>query len=95
MKPKVPTTSGTPQDRLTRICDTMLAAFKQHPEKRTADRVIVFLKDETKGGIALAGYEDDTDAIMDMLVHLRAIFRARGQDLHFVPVDETPPKDRA
>jgi hypothetical protein len=95
VKTKNPTTSDTPQDRLTHICDSMITAFKQHPEKRAPDRVIVFLKDETKGGIALAGYDDDADAIMDMLVHLRAIFRARGQDLHFVPVGESPPKGRA
>jgi len=90
------TKSDEPQDRLTRICDTMLAAFNGHGEKRAADRAIVFLKDDAKGGIALAGYDDDdTDAIMDLLVHLRAMFRARGQDLHFVPVGTTPPKDRA
>jgi len=88
------TKSDTPQDRLTRICDTMLAAFNTHAEKREVDRAIVFLVDDAKGGIGIGGYADDADAIVDLVVHLRALFRARGQDLHFVPVGTTPPKDR-
>lgn len=95
MTKNTPTKSDTPQDRLTRICDDMIATFNQHPEKRAADRAIVFLVDEVKGGIGIAGYDDDKDALVDLIVHLRAIFRARGQDLHFVPVGTTPPKDRA
>jgi hypothetical protein len=89
------TRSLTPQDRLTRICDTMLATFNQHDEKHETDRAIVFLVDEHKGGIGVAGYDDDKDALVDLIVHLRALFRARGQDLHFVPVGTTPPKERA
>jgi hypothetical protein len=92
---KPPIKSATPQDRLTRVGDTMLVAFNGHDEKRDADRAIVFLRDETKGGIAIAGYADDKEAILDLVVHLRAMFRAHGQDLHFVPVGITPPKDRA
>ena len=88
------TKSTTPQDRLTRICDDMIATFNTNAEKRENDRAIVFLVDEIKGGIGLAGYEDDTEALLDLIIHLRAIFRARGQDIHFVPVGMTPPKDR-
>lgn len=89
------TKSDTPQDRLTRIGDTLLTAFNDHDEKLPADRAIVFLNDATKGGIAIAGYDDDKDAILDLVVHLRAMFRAYGHDLHFVPVGTTPPKDCA
>jgi len=89
------TRSDEPQDRLTRVGDAMLTTFNEHAEKRAVDRAIVFLKDEARGGIAIAGYDDDTDAVVDLVVHLRALFRARGQDLHFVPVGTTPPKDRA
>jgi hypothetical protein len=92
---KPPTKSDAPQDRLTRIGNTMLTAFNGHDEKCAADQAIVFLKDETKGGIALAGYADDKDALLDLVVHLRAMFRAHGLDLHFVPVGITPPEDRA
>ena len=89
------TKSGTPQDRLTRICNDMISTFNGHVEKQTADRAIVFLVDEVKGGIGLAGYTDEDDALVDLIVHLRAIFSARGQELHFVPIGTTPPKDRA
>lgn len=88
------TKSDSPQDRLTRIGGAMLASFNEHAEKRDVDRAIVFLKDEVKGGIALAGYPDDKDAILDLMVHLRAMFRTYGHDLHFVPVGTPPPKDR-
>lgn len=89
------TKSPTPQDRLTRICNSMIATFNQSGEKREADRAIVFLVDENKGGIGIAGYENEDDALVDLMVHLRAIFQARGQELHFVPVGTTPPKERA
>jgi hypothetical protein len=90
------TKSDAPQDRLTRICDTMLDAFNAHAEKRATDRAIVFLVDDTKkGGIGIGGYDDDTDALVDLIIHLQQLFRARGQDLHFVPVGTTPPEDRA
>jgi hypothetical protein len=87
--------SDTPQDRLTRVCDDMLSTFNGHPEKQAADRAIVFLLDEVKGGIGISGYADEDVAIMDLVIHLRAMFRARGIDLNFVPVGTAPPKDRA
>jgi hypothetical protein len=35
----------------------------------------VFLDDGRCGGIQLHGYDEDAEAIADLLVHLRAIFR--------------------
>ena len=89
------TKSATPQDRLTRICNDMIATFNEHGEKQRPDRAIIFLVDEKKGGIGIAGYDDESDALVDLMVHMRAIFQARGQELHFVPVGTTPPKERA
>jgi hypothetical protein len=90
------TRSFMPQDRLTRVCDSMLETFKQHAETTDGDRAIVFLIGEDKrGGIALARYEDDKDALLDLFIHLQAIFRANGKDLHIVPVGMTPPGERA
>ena len=89
------TKSDTPQDRLTRVCNDMLVTFRGHDEKQEADRAIVFLVNDGKGGIGMAGYANEDDVVMDLLVHLRAMFRARGADLHFVPIGETPPKERA
>lgn len=87
--------SPIPQDRLTRIADGMLAAFHQHDEKRGTDRVIVFLNDEQQGGIGIAGYDDPDDAIVDLVRHLTAMFRARGQELHFVPIGTGPATERS
>lgn len=85
------TRSSMPQDRLTRVCDAMLDAFRQHAEITDTDRAIVFLVGRDKrGGIGLWGYDDDSEALVDLLVHLRAIFRANGKDLHIVPIDTTP-----
>lgn len=55
----------------------------------------MFLNDESKGGLGIAGYTAAKDAIMDLVVHLRAMFQTQGVELHFVPVGDTPPKDRA
>ncbi len=87
-----------PKDRLTRICDTMLETFRTHGEIRDDDRAIVMIVggDDSKGGIGMSGYDEDgSEALADLVMHLRAIFRARGQELHFLPVGATPPKDRA
>lgn len=37
-----------------------------------------------QAGIALRGYEHDTEAVADILVHLQAIMRANGKDLAVV-----------
>ena len=79
-----------PMDRLTRICEAMTDAFDQDPEWREGDRCMVFLDDGKHGGIVLHGYEDTHEAIVDLFMHLQAMFRARGQDLQFIGVPESP-----
>lgn len=74
-------TEGVPHDRLTRMCDAAIQAFEGHPEYRDGDKCIVFLNDGKRGGLVLHGYDDDADAVADLLLHLRAIFRANGKDL--------------
>lgn len=69
-----------PHDRLTRLCAAMTDALDAHPE-RGDEKCIVFLQDSERGGIQLHGYQDDTDAMVDLFLHLRAIFRANGKDL--------------
>ena len=75
-----------PHDRLTRVCAAMTDTFDAHPEHRQGDRCIVFLDDGHRGGLVLHGYDDDTEAMADLLIHLRAIFRANHKDLQFVTV---------
>lgn len=77
-----------PEDRLTRICDAMTKTFDVHIEQRETDRCMVFIEDGVRAGIVLHGYDDQYDAIIALLIHLRGIFRANGQDLLLIPLDE-------
>lgn len=38
------------------------------------------------GGLQLHGYDDDTDAVVDLLVHLQAIFKSQGRELLLAPL---------
>lgn len=72
--------SDKPTDRLTRLCAAMTEALDAHPE-HGEEKCIVFLQDKEAGGLQLHGYDDDTDAIVDLFLHLRALFRSNGQQL--------------
>ena len=78
-------TEGEPHDRLTRLCAAMTEALDAHPE-RGDEKCIVFLQGDESAGIQLHGYEDDTEAMVDLILHLRAIFRANGKDMQIVPL---------
>ena len=78
-----------PEERLTRLCAAMTEALDAHPE-RGDEKCIVFLQDGERGGLQLHGYEDDADALVDLFIHLRAIFRSQGRDLSFAPMPEAP-----
>jgi hypothetical protein len=82
-----PKRSREPHDRLTRICDVGIDAMEGHPEYGEDVRVVILLSDEEGGGVVIHGYERDTDAVVDLLMHLRAIMRANGKDLqiHALP----------
>jgi len=73
-----------PQDRLTRMCDEMTKVFDAHPEHREGDKCMVFLDDGKMGGLVLHDYEDQTSAIVDLLLHLRAMFRASGKEMDMI-----------
>jgi len=91
------TRTHAPTDRLTRLAAAATDAFDAHPERDTGDRCMVFVASEKdqRNGLVIHGYDKDSDAIVDLLIHLRAIFRANGKDLHVVPVGTTPPGERA
>ena len=81
-----PRRTTEPQDRLTRICAAMTETFDAHPEHDDDDRCIVFLDGGGLGGLVLHGYDDDTEAMVDLFGHLQALFRANGKDLQFIAV---------
>ena len=74
-----------PHDRLTWLCDAMIKTLEAHPE-HGEEKCIIFLQDGKRSGLVLHGYDDDVEAMTDLLLHVRAIFRANGKDLHFVPI---------
>lgn len=81
-------TEGEPHDRLTRLCAAMTEALDAHPEHGD-EKAIVFLQaSDGRGGIVLHGYDDDVDAMADLLVHLTAIFEANGKQLLIAPLRE-------
>jgi hypothetical protein len=51
-------------------------------------KAVVMLQDDKRGGIQLFNYEDETEAMVDLFMHLRAIFRAQGKDLMFAPINQ-------
>ena len=76
---------GEPHDRLTRLCGAMLDALDAHDE-RGGERCVIFLQDGDDGGLVMHGYSDDADAIVDIILHLRAILRSKGADLVVAPL---------
>ena len=79
-------TEGEPHDRLTRLCAAMIDALDTHPE-RGDEKCMIFLQDEKRGGLVLDGYDNDTEAMADLFMHLRAIFRANGKELLLAPLN--------
>jgi len=79
-----------PMDRLTRMCDAMTEAFVNHPEHQEGDKCVVFLDGDGRGGLVILDYEDDHEAIVNVFMHLRAIFRANGQDMEVIGVPNSP-----
>jgi hypothetical protein len=79
-----------PHDRLTRIANEVGQAFYDHPEHRDGDKCIVMVIDDVGGGTGLFGYEHeeggDITPMVDMFMHLRAIFRANGKDIEFIGI---------
>lgn len=78
-----------PHDRLTRLCAAMTETLDAHPE-RGEEKCIVFLADPgeegARSGLTLHGYDSDTEAMIDLFMHLKAIFAANGKDLKLFPV---------
>jgi hypothetical protein len=86
MSEERPTRSYKPHDRLTTLADAMTSALVLQPGYGDDVKCVVFLNDEHRGGLVMHGYEDDAEALANVFFHLRAIFRANGKDLGFMPM---------
>jgi hypothetical protein len=80
--------SDEPTDRLTRLGAEMNKVLEM--EENHDVRGIVMLTTEDQGGIAIHGYEDQTEAMAELLSHLQAMFQANGMDISLVTIPETP-----
>lgn len=83
-----PVVSEEPFDRLTHLSVEMTEPLDR-PENADV-RAIIFLGDSQKGGIQLHGYEDQAEAMVDLFVHVKAIFASMGKELAFIGVPESP-----
>jgi hypothetical protein len=76
-----------PDGRLTRIAGRLSDALDADPEfGREHDRAILMIMDEHGGGIGIHAYKDDTEAMVDLLMHLRAMFEANGKTILILPM---------
>ena len=64
----------------------MTVVFDNHPEHRDGDKCMVFLDDGERGGIVMDGYDNDHEAIVNLILHLRAMFKANGQNLEIIAI---------
>jgi hypothetical protein len=51
-------------------------------------RVVLFIDSPDEPELLINGYGDDYVAWIALLVHLRSLFRSRGQDVQLVPLGE-------
>lgn len=82
-------TVGQPHDRLTRLVAVMTDALEADPEYADDVRAAVFLNTGARGGAVLHGYEKDSDAVADVLVHLTAVLEANGIRLELIGIPDT------
>lgn len=79
-------TEGEPHDKLTRLCAAMTDALDAHPEAEGV-KCIVFLDDEKRGGLEIHGYDDDMEAMVNLFMHMKAVFAVNGKQLLLAPLN--------
>jgi len=69
---------GDPQTQLGRVAHAMTQTLAAHPEKGDVQQAIVLLHDSKTGTAHFWGYEQDTDALEDLITFMRNLGRAHG-----------------
>lgn len=93
MKPRdVKTSEGEPHDRLTRLGDEVLNALVAHRQYTPGMKAMVFIHDDDRSGIAIHGYQHDEEIepLIDLFIHLQAMFAAVGKELSLLPIPNKP-----
>ena len=75
-------------DRLTGLCDEMRTPLLR-PENDDV-KAIVFLRDRERGGIVLHAYDDETEAMAELFLHIKAVFNSIGKDIDFIGIPDSP-----
>lgn len=84
-----PIKSHVPIDRLSHLADEMMKPLDR-PENQDV-KGMVFLHDKEKGTIGIHGYEGDDagmEAVVDLFVHMKAVFEAHGKSLDFMALGD-------
>lgn len=71
-------------DRLGRIADRLSLVFEADPESREGERMMILISPTNMGERASAllhEYEDENQAKTDLIIHLKALFEAGGQEI--------------
>lgn len=88
---------GEPFDRETRLSAEIGEQAEKMPSFREGDQVIVLVHaastdGQERYGIGMFGYEHDSHAIADLLMHSRAVIEANGGSMQLIfPSDMAAP----
>jgi hypothetical protein len=77
-----------PVDRLTQLAADVMEGLDT--EENSDVRGILMLDDGKRGGIIMHGYEDGVEAMADLFIHMRAIFKAHGKDIELIAIPDSP-----
>ena len=80
-------TENDPHDPLTALTVPMLRALREQLGGSEV-KAMIFLDDTEagRGGLVLDGYDSDADAMVNLIMHLKAIFEANGKTLVIAPL---------
>jgi hypothetical protein len=81
---------GMPDDRLASICDEMHLAYSNSDESRGDEKIIILIHDEDSAGALFHGYEDEKEALAEVLIHAQQLAKTSGGDIRFfaMPVNQ-------
>jgi len=77
MMPKDIRVEDEPFDRLTELAAQMGEILIQPGNEDV--KGIIFLHDSKRGGIEMIGYEEVSEGMADLLVHMKAVFESQGK----------------
>ena len=77
---------GEPHNELTRIANLAVDAL----DGQGVRAIVMVTSEDGRGGMAISGYHDDNEAMVDLIMQIRAIFEANGKTFTIVPMERQP-----